>query len=170
MIKSPVIIGRGDVILKYPELIETLTNQCTDWLDVIADESYVAVHLGASSPDKIPPKPELLLRGLSEAGVRYVLVGNEPCTVPPETRRPPHDSLRLHIEVVKRADSFIGTLSCFNAVAQVTGTRSFVLVNRSIKEPLIYQHMAENEAWVEAWNVGKPIERIYADAIEWAKP
>lgn len=170
MIESPIVIGRGDVILKYPELIETMTNQNKDWLDTISDEPYIAVHLGASSLYKIPPQPELLLRGLIEAGVRHVLLGNERCIVPAETIRPCNANLRLHIETVKRASAFIGTLSCFNAVAQLVPRPSFVLVNRSIKEPLIYAHMAKNRAVVEAWNVGKPIEQIYREAVEWAKP
>jgi len=102
-----------------------------------------------------------LLEGLLHAGVHFVKVGNEADDLP--------TSLRLHIDVVKRASKFIGTLSMFNCVAQLMEIPSFVLVNRSIKEPLIYNYMLQNSAWIAPWNVGAPVEEVYRTAVEWAK-
>lgn len=122
---------------------------------------YVAVHFGGSTFPKRPPNPTLLMRLLRESKVPYVIVGHEG-----EGAAPP---LRTHIAIVKRADAFIGSLSCFNVVAQLDKIPSFVLVNRALKEPTIYSLMADNGARVEPWNVGKPIEQIYAEAVEFAR-
>jgi hypothetical protein len=70
---------------------------------------------------------------------------------------------------VKRARKFIGTMSAFNCVAQIMEIPSFVLVNRSIKEPLIERYMQANLSVVEPWNTGRPIGQVYQDAVDWAK-
>lgn len=158
-----MVAGIGDVLLRYPELIESLSASEADQLDCMTP--YVAVHLGASAPEKIPPHHERLIGRLHNAGIHFLIVGNHP----------PLESgflipkLRLHIEAVKRARKFIGTLSCFNVVAQLTKVPSFVLVNASIKEPFVYGLMHQNRARVEPWNVGKSIEQIYTEAVEWAR-
>ena len=154
-INSLVVIGRGDVLLKYPELLDDYDPA------LLPPQPYVAVHLHASHPNKQPPTPNLLRNRLIAAGVQYVEVGDEAQELPP--------ILRLHIDVVKRARKFIGTLSVFNVVAQIERVPSFVLVNRSIKEPTIYGLMQHNLALIEPWNVGRPIEEIYRDAIAWAQ-
>ncbi len=154
-INSPVVIGRGDVLLKYPELIDDYDPA------LLPPQPYVAVHLHASHPNKQPPTPNLLRNRLIAAGVPYVEVGDEAQELPP--------ILRLHIDVVKRARKFIGTLSVFNVVAQIMEIPSFVLVNRALAEPLIYRYMYQNTAIIEAWNDGhKPVEQIYEDAVAWA--
>jgi hypothetical protein len=45
---------------------------------------------------------------------------------------------------------------------------SFILYNRAFQDPTIYNMMAKNGVRLEAWNVGKPVEHIYRDAVEWA--
>ena len=154
-IESPVVIGRGDVLLKYPELLDDYDPS------LLPPQPYIAVHLHASHPDKQPPNPNLLRNGLIAAGVHYVELGDEAQELPP--------ILRLHIDVVKRARKFIGTLSVFNVVAQIMEIPSFVLVDRSKSEPLIYSYMAANRAIVAPWNSRWSIEQIYKGAVEWAK-
>lgn len=151
-----MVIGCGDALLKYPELLDDYDPA------LLPPTPYVAVHLFASHPHKQPPQPGLLLAGLRAAGVRTVLVGSET-----QDDLPP--ILRLHIDVVKRARKFIGTLSVFNVVAQLKEIPAFVLVNRSLQEPLIYQYMAHNRSLVRPWNVGQAIEEIYREAVAWAK-
>jgi hypothetical protein len=152
-------------------------------LRALTREPYVAVHITASLPHKVPPEFEKLLAGLREAGVRVVLLGVEPNDMAPAVKGnrvrgfrslvggeilvPPQ--LRLHVALAQGARKFIGTLSCFNCAAQLASVPSFVIVDRSLKEPTIYRMMAQNGAIVEPWNVGKPIEAIYKDAVEWAK-
>ena len=157
-IESPLVLGRGDALLKYPELLDDYDPS------LLPPQPYVAVHLFASHPNKSPPMWGLLIQGLRDAGVSAVYVGSE---IWVGTELPP--ILRLHIDVVKRARKFIGTLSVFNAVAQIMEIPSFVLVNRALQEPLIYRYMYQNGAVIAPWNVGKPIEAIYQEAIEWAK-
>jgi hypothetical protein len=156
--------GRGDAILRYPELIEGYAHDpaCIHALDRIEQmEPYVAVHIHASEAKKIPPHPEILTGGLIRAGVPFVLVGNESHDMPP--------NFRLHADVVRKAAKFIGTLSVFNVIAQIAKVPSFVLVNRSVKEPVIYDLMERNGAWVTPWNVGNTLEATYAEAIRWAQ-
>ena len=150
-------VGRGDALLKYPELLDDYDPA------LLPPQPYVAVHLFGSQPTKIPPKWGLLLKGLRDAKVRTILVGSET-----EDDLPP--IFRLHIDVVKRARKFIGALSVFNAVAQIMEIPSFVLVNRSLHEPLIYQYMRANHAIVRPWNDGtRSVEAIYQEAVEWAQ-
>lgn len=149
-------IGRGDLLLKYPEFLDDYDPA------LLPSPPYVAVHLHASHPHKQSPKPNLLRNGLIAAGVYYVEVGNEAQELPP--------SFRLHLEVVMRARKFIGTLSVFNVVAQIKKVPAFVLVNRSLKEPTIYKRMTDNGSIVREWNNGiQPIADIYREAVEWAK-
>lgn len=155
-----MVAGIGDVLMRYPALIEDLTDAERARLDAITP-GYVAVHLGSSDPQKIPPNPKLLIHALQRSGARYMLVGHD--------SEGPAPKLRMHIEIVKRARKFIGTLSCFNVVAQLAKVPSFVLVNRAHTEPFIYGLMAENRAVVEAWNLGcRPVGQIYDQAVEWA--
>lgn len=155
--ESPLVIGLGDALLKYPELLGDYDRRER----LLPQQPYVAVHLGASTANKIPPDPHLLLEKLLWANVHFVLVGTEAHDLPP--------NLRLHIDVVKRARKFIGTMSAFNCVAQIMEIPSFVLVNRSIKEPLIERYMQANLSVVEPWNTGRPIGQVYQDAVDWAK-
>lgn len=155
-----MVAGIGDVLLRYPQLIDDLTDVERVTLDSL-QRPYVAVHLGSSSPEKIPPQPRELVRRLLAAKVPFVMVGHDSEGPPPK--------LRMHIETVKRAAKFIGTLSCFNVVAQLAEVPSFVLVNRAHAEPFVYGLMARNLAHVEAWNVGRPVEQIYDDAVAWAQ-
>lgn len=155
-----IVAGIGDVLLRYPELIESLSQD--DGVMLWNLKGRVAVHLDASAPEKCPPNPAMLISKLRSAGVPYVIVGGSPWAEIPQ-------KLRLHIEIVRRAHKFIGVLSCFNVVAQLAKVPSFVLVNRSIKEPFVYGLMEENGALVSAWNVGQPFESIYDTVVEWAK-
>lgn len=157
--------GIGDVLLRYPALIEDLTDVERVTLDTMP-EPYIAVHLGASQAHKIPPDPKLLMSKLVLSGVPFVTVGHD--------SEGPAPKLRMHIEVVKRAAGFLGTLSCFNCVAQLAKVPSFVIVNRAVKEPFVYSLMQQNSARIEAWNVidaaaRKPVAQIYAEAVEWAR-
>jgi hypothetical protein len=154
-----LVAGIGDVLLRYPELLETV--RADDLAAIEGMRPYVAVHLGGSAPEKIPPHPTRLVDTLRASRVNYVLVG-------PEYRQG-LGGLRTQMEVVKLATKFIGTLSCFNVVAQLAKVPSFVLVNRSLKEPFVYNLMDNNKAIVEAWNVGKSWDRICDEAAEWAK-
>jgi hypothetical protein len=153
-------------------------------LSILADitrEPYIAVHMAASQPGRVPANPEKLLAGLSGrivllgietsddgpavignrvAGIRSKLAGTPYILLPPK--------LRLHVAVAQRATKFIGTVSCFNCAAQLAHVPSFILFNCSFKDPPIYDMMAKNGARTEAWNVGKPVEQIYRDAVEWA--
>jgi hypothetical protein len=154
----------------------------------IAAKPYVTVHIAASLPEKVPPDIEKLLAGLAEARVRTVLVGveahdNDKAVKGNRTQgfrklldkypdliclRP---GLRLHIAAVMFSRKFIGTLSCFNCVAQLSAIPSFVIVNRALKEPGVYAMMARNHAIVRPWNapgIGA-IDDIYRDAVTWAK-
>lgn len=155
-----IVAGIGDVLLRYPALIEPLTHQ--DQVHLCVAKEKVVVHLDASAPEKCPPNPAMLISKLRAAGIPYVVVGGSPwCEIP--------QKLRLHIELVRQARKFIGPLSCFNVVAQLAKVPSFVLVNRSIKEPFVYSLMDQNKAVVSAWNVGVPYERIYDTVVEWAR-
>lgn len=156
-----IVAGIGDVLLRYPELIDDLDGFERETLKLYSTVPYVAVHLGASNLEKRPPHPELLIRVLHKANIPFMMVGHDSEGPPPK--------LRMHIEVVKRASAFIGTLSCFNVVAQLSGLATFVLVNRAHKEPFIYGLMDQNGARVEPWNVGKPVEQIYAEAVVFAE-
>lgn len=160
--------GRGDAILRYPELIQGYRDDpaALDALDRLDEHPYVAVHLYASEEKKEPPHQTALINGLHNAGVPFVIVGNDQRLG--EYRGTLPDNFLLHCDVVRKAAKFIGTLSVFNCVAQLEHIPSFVLVNRSIQEPMIYAMMNANHARIEAWNVGKPVGRIYAEAIEWA--
>jgi len=153
--------------------------------DEIACEPYVAVHLSASLPTKAPQHPEELLAALRAAGIRVVVLGVEATDDGPAVtgnrlsgyRRLLTDSelliplpkLRLHVALAQHATKFIGALSCFNCAAHMVGVPAFVLTNRSIKDPSIERWMDHNCSIVQPWNVGKPIEQIYRDAVEWAK-
>lgn len=155
--------GIGDVLLRYPELIEDLTERDRNLLAALP-KRYIALHRGSSQAVKMPPKSDILFNQLKMADVPFVEVGREAC--PPGTT----PKLRFHIEVVRRATGFIGTLSCFNVVAQLAKVPSFVLVNQSIKEPFVYGLMNQNGARVEAWNTGtKSVEAIYYEASLWAQ-
>lgn len=160
-----MVAGIGDVLLRYPELIEDLTDVDRVVLDTMP-EPYIAVHLGASQAHKVPPDPKLLLAKLLHANVRFVVVGHD--------SEGPAPKLRMHIEIVKRAVGFLGTLSCFNCVAQLAKVPSFVIVNRAVKEPFVYNLMQQNGARIEAWNVidaaaRKPVVQIYDEAVMWAR-
>lgn len=155
-----IVAGLGDVLLRYPELIEDLTVDDRAALDALP-RRYVAVHLAASSPVKVPPRPTTLLEMFKVAGVPHVVVGCEGWGTKPK--------LRVHMEIVRRATKFVGTLSCFNVLAQLAKVPSFVLVNRAIKEPFVYGLMHANGARVEAWNVGKSAEAIYSEVIDWCE-
>lgn len=155
-----IVAGIGDVLLRYPELIDDLTPSERDLIATFDTGPYVAVHLGSSDPEKCPPHPEILIRALHKAKVPFRIVGHD--------SEGPKPKLRMHIECVKHASRFIGSLSCFNVVAQLAKVPSFVLVNRAHREPHIYGLMGANGARVEAWNDGKPVEDIYAEAVEWA--
>ena len=148
----------------------------------ITREPYIALHLTAALPGRVPANPEKLLAGL--AGLRTVILGVETGDDGPsisgnrvgglhsKLAGTPHillpPKLRLHVAVAQRAAKFIGTVSCFNCAAQLARIPSFILCNSSFKDPPIYNMMAKNGARVEPWNVGKPIEKIYREAVEWA--
>ena len=152
----------------------------------IAREPYIAVHMGAAQPNRVPPNPERLLAGLAKTGRRVVLVGVEPGddTPPINGNRtaglrsklvgtdfiilPP--KLRLHVAVTQRAAKFVGTASCFNCAAQLAHVPSFLLVNRACRDPGIYGIMAKNGAHAEAWNAdgAPPLDMIYRRAAWWA--
>lgn len=155
--------------MHYPELIAPLNGDDLDVLDDLP-ENFVAVHLWGSEPKKCVPMPAMLCAGLVTSGVKFVVLGNEPADyLAPGLRVPP--KIALQIAVMRRARKFIGTLSMWNCVAQVFAVPSFVLVNRSIKEPYIYRLMEQNHATVRAWNVehGRGPYGVYAEAVEWAK-
>lgn len=153
-------------------------------LTYITREPYIAVHMAASEPGRAPANPEKLLAGLAMTGRRVVLLGVETNDDGPSVSGnrlegirsklagTPHillpPKLRLQVMVAQRATKFIGTVSCFNCAAQLAHVPSFILFNCSFKDPTIYNMMAKNGARVEAWNVGKPVEQIYRDAVEWA--
>ena len=144
--------GIGDAILKYPTLIGPRSDRLM---------SYIAVHLGASEPRKIPPNPEKLIDKLLDKTPNFMMLGNEYQDIEPR--------LHLHIDVVLRARKFIGTLSVFNVIAQVARVPSFVFVNGSIKDQKIYDLMARNQARVCPWNTGQyTIDQLYDEAVEWA--
>ena len=149
--------GIGDVLLRYPELIDDLTDFERLQLETMK-QPYVAVHLSTNLVVKVPPQPRILLDKLLAAGVQYVLVGHD--------GEGPKPKLRKHIEVVKRASKFIGTLSCFNVVAQLSRVPSLVLANSAVKEPFIFALMTERGARVEFWNGRKP-EELYDSVIDW---
>ncbi len=129
--------------------------------DKITAEPYVAVHFFASGADRILPAWGKLLVELRKTGVRTVLLGSET-----QDDLPP--KLRLHVAVAQRATKFIGSQSCFNCAAQLARVPSFVIVNRSKSDQSIYNLMHQNHARIEAWNVGKPLDRIYREAAAWA--
>lgn len=144
--------GIGDAILKYPTLIGPR-------IDI--PMPYIAVHLGASEPRKIPPNPEKLIDKLLDKTPNFMMIGSEYNDIEPR--------LHLHIDAVLRARKFIGTLSAFNVVAQVARIPSFVFVNGSIKDPKIFDLMARNLARVCPWNTGQySIEELYDEAVAWA--
>ena len=155
-LNSPVVLGRGDVLLKFPELLDEYDPA------LLPPQPYVAVHMFGCTNARVLPKFGLLLAGLLQAKVRFVLVGSET-----QDDLPP--IFRLHIDVVKRARKFIGTRSVFNCVAQIMEIPSFVLVDRSQHDPLIERYMQANMAIVREWNVGTPIETLYREAVEWAR-
>jgi len=156
---------------------------------------YVAVHMSASLPEKVPPHFVSLLDHLHRRGVRTVLLGcesndNDPAVIGNRVQGfrsslvdsdfillPP--KLRLHVAVAQCARKFIGTLSCFNCAAQIASVPSYVIADQSIKEPRVYSMMARNRTIVRFWNDHSPIlsaaarlsflDRIYSDAAEWAK-
>lgn len=159
--------GRGDAILKYPELVRPYDDDARAvmaMLDVESGPPYVAVHLTASEEKKIPPERELLIAKLIEARVPFYLVGEESGNLPM--------NFRLHTEIVQHCRKFIGTLSVFNCVAQLARRESLVLVNRSVKEPRIYNLMNKNNAKIVEWNpIGKSVvfASMYDDVVAWAK-
>jgi hypothetical protein len=158
--------GRGDAILRFPELIEGYEDDAESCRIMSTlrsiEQGYVAVHLDASTPNKIPSKPDLLARMLDDAEVPFLLVGDETTDLP--------FNFRLHADIVRHARKFVGTLSVFNCVAQLAKVPSYVLVNRSLQAPDIYHKMRVNGAWIVPWNVGAlVIEEIYADVVKWAK-
>lgn len=157
--------------------------------DALEREPYVAVHLSASLPEKVPPKFEELLAALRIADVRTVLLGIESSDDASAVKGnrgqgyrsrlgPPHHillppKLRLHAAVAQRASKFIGTLSCFNVAAQLAAVPSFVLVNRSLQEPNIYHMMQKNGAVIRPWNdwnlhPGLPAA-VYNQVVKWVK-
>ena len=173
----------GGLPWQQPQLV--LDDEEQSILADITREPYIAVHMTAAQPGRVPANPEKLLTGLSATGRRIVLLGAEtnddgPAVggnraagirskiVDPRFIMPP-PKLRLQVAITQRAAKFIGTVSCFNCAAQLTHVPSFILFNCSFKDPPIYDMMAKNGARTEAWNVGKPIEQIYRDAVEWAK-
>lgn len=162
--------GIGDAMLHYPALIQRLTPAEERLLDALPP-NFVAAHLFGSAPEKCPPRPLFLLNWLSHFKIRAVLLGNELDNQSFSTHIPlPQDAgLHVHLEALRRADKFIGSLSCFNCAAQVWQKPSFVLANRSLKEPFIYGRMAINpRCVVRAWNADTPLEVIYREAGEWA--
>lgn len=160
-----MIFGRGDAILKYPELVQGFDD------DPIAVEiaettrkikgKYVAVHMQASEAKKMPPNPELLFNKLAERDVPFLIIGDRDVDDIPF-------NFKLHTHIVQNAGKFVGSLSVFNVVAQVSKIPSCVLVNRSIQEPFIFHKMTENTARVVAWNVGFSLDAIYHDVAKWA--
>ena len=180
---------RFDIINRYsgltwerPRLV--LDEEEQRILDDLTTEPYVAVHVSASLQEKVPPKFEALLDGLRAANVRTVLLGIESTDNLPAIKGnrlhgflgaegsgqiilPP--KLRLHVAVAQHASKFIGTLSCFNCAAQLASVPSFVLVNRALQEPNVYRMMHMNGAIIQPWNVGRPVEDIYREAVAWAK-
>jgi hypothetical protein len=166
---------------KRPMPILTAEEKTT--LAEIRQEPYVAVHLAASLREKVPPHIGLLLDGLNKANVRVVLLGCEASDDGPsvignrtagfrslvrnEIVLPP--SLRLHIAAAQCARKFVGTLSCFNCAAQIAAVPSFVIVDRSLQEPVVYRMMNMNGSIIAPWNVGKSVDAIYRDAVEWAR-
>ena len=168
---------------QQPQLV--LDDEEQNTLADIVREPYIAVHMGAAQPNRVPPNPEKLFAGLGVTGKRIVLVGTEPSddkspvignrtagirsklvdsfiTLPPK--------LRLHVAVTQRAAKFIGTVSCFNCAAQLAHVPSFLLCNRSCHDPFIYNMMAKNGAHAEAWNIegGTTLDEIYRRVVWWA--
>lgn len=125
---------------------------------------YIAVHLSASDWQRIPPEPGLLLKKLLVAKVPYVLVGHD--------GEGPKPKFLTHMAVVQRATGFLGVLSCFNCVAQLWPIPSYVMVNRSKKEPIVYGLMERNRARIMPWNeIDKrlDINAYYDAAVDWAR-
>ena len=168
---------------QQPQLI--LDDEERSTLADITREPYIAVHMGAAQPNRVPPYPEKLLAALSETGKRIVLVGAETSDDGPAIHGnraagirsklgnsfimlPP--KLRLHVAVTQHAAKFIGAVSCFNCAAQLAHVPSFLLCNRSCPDPFIYNIMAKNGAHTETWNIegGRPLDKIYSRAVEWA--
>jgi len=172
----------ADLPWQQPQL--ALDDEEQSILADIARKPYIAVHMAAAQSNRVPPNPEKLLAGLATIGRPTVLLGVETnddglsvsgnrvegirskLAGTPHILLPP--KLRLHVAVAQRATKFIGTVSCFNCAAQLAHVPSFILVNRSCKDPPIYDMMAKNGVHIEAWNVGRPVEHIYRDAVEWA--
>lgn len=161
--------GLGDVLLRYPELINGPAPQDEAFLKSLPKD-FVAVHPFASSPNKSLPYPGVLFDWLHRDGVPFVVLGDEPVITHYAPRVP--GRLHLSFEVLRRARKFVGALSSFNCAAQLMMKPSYVIVNRSIKEPFVYGLMADNNAVVKAWNEigGKQsdIWAIYHDVVEWA--
>ena len=162
--------GLGDVLLRYPELINGPAPQDEAFLKTLPDY-FIAVHPFTSTPNKAFPNPDVLFDWLRRDGVPFVVLGNEPLYLAPCAIRVP-GRLPLSFEVLRRARKFVGTLSSFNCAAQLMMKPSYVIVNRSIKESFVYGLMADNNAVVKAWNEigGKQsdIRAIYHDVVEWA--
>lgn len=162
-----VLPGIGDSLLHYPDLIRQLSGDELRVIDRLP-RPYIAVHPFASQENKAIPMPDKLLKGLVDAGVNVVLLGKEslPKEVEGIIRLP--SVLRLQIEAAMRATKFIGALSCFNCAAQIAKVPSFVLVNNAVKDPPLYQLMAENGVRVEPINGTKMLAQIYDEAVKWA--
>lgn len=164
-----IVAGMGDVLLRYPELIEELT-----WDDRLVlghlPAKFVAVHPFASTPNKALPDPYKLCWMLCQEGIPFVILGNEQPADLRHFSRVPGEKFMLHLAVLRFADKFIGSLSCFNVAAHLLNKRCFTIVNRSIKEPFIYGLMERQRTQVRAWNDGHAdIESIYLDAVDWAR-
>ena len=109
--------GLGDVLLRYPELINGPAPQDEAFLKTLPDY-FIAVHPFASTPNKAFPNPDVLFDWLRRDGVPFVVLGNEPLYLAPYAIRVP-GRLPLSFEVLRRARKFVGTLSSFNCAAQL---------------------------------------------------
>lgn len=162
-----VVMGIGDAILHYTDLIRRLSDDELGLIDRLP-RPYVAVHPFSREAHKAIPNPGKLLNGLVGAGANVVLLGKEPLQteIKGVVRLPP--VLRLQIEAAMRATKFVGSASCFNCAAQIAKVPSFVLVNNTMRDPPLYRLMAENGARVEAVNGEKMLAQVYDEAVRWA--
>lgn len=176
------VLKRWDGLLWEPPGVVLDEEEQRLLTDLVSDP-YVAVHAAASLDEKVPPHIHKLILELRETGVRTVMLGIESTDDAPsfagnrmcgyrsvlreEIILPP--SLRLHVAAAQHARKFIGTLSCFNCAAQLAVVPSFVIVNRSLAEPRVYNMMHRNGAVIRSWNDGtKKVEDIYREAAQWA--
>lgn len=147
----------------------------------VATEPFIAFHPFATAANRVPPNMLKLIDMLCENHHHVRLLGSATDTLnsgemdyyshPNLTDMRGRTSLRAALTITKLASKFIGTLSCMNCAAALAKVPSFVIVNRAIKDPGIYQIMGANGARVEPWNAidnPKHIDHIYAEAAAWA--